>query len=81
MGDPANNKDNRAMGGNPCLEQVDLNAACLRSFLPLPSPLQTLESYELCCLVETFPNNHETFEDYKQTLKVGLFPLPLPVPS
>ena len=25
---------------------------------------QTLESYELCCLVETFPNNHEDIEDY-----------------
>ena len=30
---------------------------------------QSLESYELCCLVETFPNNHETFEDYARTLK------------
>ena len=30
---------------------------------------QTLESYELCCLVETFPNNHETLEEYMDTLK------------
>ncbi len=30
---------------------------------------QSLESYELCCLVETYPANHESFEDYKQTLK------------
>lgn len=30
---------------------------------------QTLESYELCCLVETFPTQHETLEDYKRTLK------------
>ena len=30
---------------------------------------QSLESYELCCLVETFPNNHESLEDYKRTLK------------
>ena len=36
MADPQNDKDRRAAGGNPCLEQ-------------------TLESYELCCLVETFP--------------------------
>lgn len=43
-------KDKRALGGNPCLEQ-------------------TLESYELCCLVETFPNNHDSVEDYKRTLK------------
>ena len=44
------NKDHRAMGGNPCLEQ-------------------TLESYELCCLVETFPYKHESLDDYKKTLK------------
>ena len=30
---------------------------------------QTLESYELCCLVETFPNNHDSLEDYIKTLK------------
>ena len=30
---------------------------------------QTLESYELCCLVETFPNNHADLADYKRTLK------------
>ena len=30
---------------------------------------QTLESYELCCLVETFPHNHESLEDYLTTLK------------
>jgi adenosylcobalamin-dependent ribonucleoside-triphosphate reductase len=30
---------------------------------------QSLESYELCCLVETFPNNHESIEDYMITLK------------
>ena len=30
---------------------------------------QSLESYELCCLVETFPANHESLEDYKKTLK------------
>ncbi|EFC46402.1 predicted protein [Naegleria gruberi] len=44
------NKDFRATGGNPCLEQ-------------------TLESYELCCLVETFPTNHESLEDFQRTLK------------
>ena len=43
-------KDNRARGGNPCLEQ-------------------TLEPYELCCLVETFPTNHDNLEDFKRTLK------------
>jgi ribonucleoside-triphosphate reductase len=30
---------------------------------------QTLENYELCCLVETFPFNHKDLEDYKKTLK------------
>ena len=50
MKNGGDDKDYRAMGGNPCLEQ-------------------TLESYELCCLVETFPNNHDSFEDYAKTLK------------
>lgn len=50
MGDPPNDKDSRALGGNPCLEQ-------------------TLESYELCCLVETFPSNHTSLQDFKRTLK------------
>lgn len=30
---------------------------------------QSLESYELCCLVETFPAKHDTLEDYLRTLK------------
>lgn len=30
---------------------------------------QSLESYELCCLVETFPARHESYEDYEKTLK------------
>jgi len=50
MQNGGDDKDHRAGGGNPCLEQ-------------------TLESYELCCLVETFPNNHESLDDYKRTLK------------
>ena len=53
MGDPEDNKDRDAMGGNPCLEQ-------------------TLESYELCCLVETFPHSHGCLEDYLVTLKYAL---------
>lgn len=32
---------------------------------------QTLEPYELCCLVETFPNNHSSFEDFKATLQLA----------
>lgn len=34
-----------------------------------PCAEQTLEDHELCCLVETFPNNHESLEDYTRTLK------------
>lgn len=34
-----------------------------------PCAEQTLEDCELCCLVETFPANHKTLEDYKRTLK------------
>lgn len=34
-----------------------------------PCSEQSLESYELCCLVETFPMNHDTQEDYLRTLK------------
>ena len=30
---------------------------------------QSLESYELCCLVETFPAHHKTLEEFKRTLK------------
>ena len=30
---------------------------------------QSLESYELCCLVETFPAPHNSLEEYKRTLK------------
>jgi ribonucleotide reductase alpha subunit len=50
MVDPINNKDSKATGCNPCVEQ-------------------TLESYELCCLVESFPAKHESLDDYKRTLK------------
>jgi hypothetical protein len=50
MCDPIDNKDHRAKGGNPCLEQ-------------------TLESGELCCLVETFIAKHDSLEDYLKTLK------------
>ena len=32
---------------------------------------QTLESYEMCCLVETFPYRHESKEDFLKTLQVA----------
>jgi len=50
MIDPADNKDIKVMGSNPCSEQ-------------------SLEPYELCCLVETFPANHEDLSDWQRTLK------------
>lgn len=34
-----------------------------------PCGEQSLESYELCCLVETFPSLHESFDEYQETLK------------
>jgi len=34
-----------------------------------PCGEQTLESFELCCLVETFPSRHDSYEEYKSTLK------------
>lgn len=33
---------------------------------------QTLESYEICCLVETFPHRHESIEDFKRTLGLAV---------
>jgi ribonucleoside-triphosphate reductase (thioredoxin) len=32
---------------------------------------QTLESYEMCCLVETFPDNHRILAEYKDTLELA----------
>lgn len=34
-----------------------------------PCGEQSLESFELCCLVETFPSRHDSLEEYKETLK------------
>lgn len=34
-----------------------------------PCGEQTLEDRELCCLVETFPSNHDSLEEYLTTLK------------
>ncbi len=34
-----------------------------------PCAEQSLESYEICNLVETFPSLHDTFEEYQRTLK------------
>ena len=34
-----------------------------------PCGEQTLESFELCCLVETFPSRHDSYEEFQDTLK------------
>lgn len=34
-----------------------------------PCVEQSLEDRELCCLVETFPSRHESYADYRKTLK------------
>jgi ribonucleoside-triphosphate reductase (thioredoxin) len=34
-----------------------------------PCSEQSLEDHELCCLVETFPSRHGTYEEYERTLK------------
>ena len=36
-----------------------------------PCVEQQLEDAELCCLVETFPAKHDTYEDYLKTLKIA----------
>jgi ribonucleoside-triphosphate reductase len=36
-----------------------------------PCSEQSLESFELCCLVETFPAHHDDLDDYKRTLKMA----------
>lgn len=36
-----------------------------------PCGEQTLESFELCCLAETFPSRHESYEDFRKSLKLA----------
>jgi adenosylcobalamin-dependent ribonucleoside-triphosphate reductase len=36
-----------------------------------PCVEQQLEDAELCCLVETFPAKHDTYDDYLKTLKIA----------
>ena len=54
MKDPADWKDERVAGSNPCLEQ-------------------SLESYELCCLVETFPLNTVTIGTINARLSLPIY--------
>lgn len=41
----------------------------IRASASNPCMEQTLESYECCCLVESFPEKHTSLEDYIRTLK------------
>jgi hypothetical protein len=50
------------MGGPPDFK--DKKAAGVN-----PCGEQTLESFELCCLVETFPSRHGSYEEFEDTLK------------
>lgn len=33
---------------------------------------QTLESFEMCCLVETFPDKHDSLDDFLETLRLKI---------
>lgn len=46
-----------------------LNMADLWAMGVNPCVEQTLWNRELCCLVETYPSRHASFEDFKRTLK------------
>ena len=57
-----NAKDYGRMGDSP--NYKDKKAAGVN-----PCGEQTLESFELCCLVESFPSRHESYEEFQDTLK------------
>lgn len=78
--DYSNIEDRVANNGEPGLLYLDLcrshgrlvdppNYADHRASGTNPCGEQTLESYECCTLVETFPFRHDSLEDYKKTLK------------
>lgn len=73
-------EDRVANNGEPGLLYMDMcrshgrlvdppNYADHRAAGTNPCGEQTLESYECCTLVETFPFKHDSLEDYKKTLK------------
>jgi len=66
LADPADYKDSRVMGFNPCAEQPYKDSRVM-GFNPCAE--QPLESYELCTLVEVHLNRHEDREDFLRTLK------------
>lgn len=50
------------MGGDPDYADMGVSGGN-------PCNEQSLESFELCCLVETFPSRHTGYEEYERTLK------------
>ena len=52
------------MGDPPCYSDIKAMGGnpCLE---------QTLESYEMCCLVETFPCNHSSYAEFEETLEMA----------
>ena len=72
--------DNIVLNGEPGVIWMDTTRAYGRLADPVnnkdwravgynPCAEQSLESYEMCTLVETYLNRHESLEDYKRTLK------------
>ena len=52
-----------------CLREDERRILCANGFTARRCGEQPLEDGEACTLVETFPSNHEDFDDYKETLK------------
>lgn len=52
-----------------CFTEPKRNLGCFNGVVTGQCLEQSLESYELCCLVETFPARHESYEDFERTLK------------
>ena len=72
--------DNIALNGEPGVIWMDMSRKYGRLADPVnnkdwrvagynPCAEQSLESYEMCTLVETYLNRHDSIEDYKRTLK------------
>lgn len=81
-GDYSHLVDSIALNGEPGLVYLDLirkygrlddapNDKDHRVMGVNPCSEQSLEHMELCCLVETYPYHHDSYEDYRETLKAA----------
>ena len=52
-----------------CLTEPETNQVVVNGYQVGQCVEQTLESYELCNLVETFPSKHDNEDDYMRTIK------------